>query len=113
MSRFPPTHSDESQPDCPPHWSSGSMLELGILLGSIRNEQSRQTEISLAHLDEIRELPERLAAKLSREERQQMSTLLELGTKAFELFKELLPLLAIVGAWLARYFGLDFGLVGH
>jgi hypothetical protein len=113
MSRYPPTHTDELPPDYPRHSFTGSTLELGMLLGSIHNEQSRQTEISLAQLDEIRGLPDRMAAKLRSEERQQMSTLLEIGAKAFELFKELLPWVAIGAASIAKYLGFDLGLSGH
>jgi hypothetical protein len=86
---------------------------MGMLLGSIHNEQGRQTEITLAMLDEIRDLPDRLASKLKAEEAHQVPMMLEIGAKAFELVKEALPILVFVLAALARYLGFDLGLSGH
>lgn len=111
MNRYPPTHTDELSPDSRRHWFTGSALEMGILLGSIHNEQSRQTEILLGVLDEIRDAPDRLASKLQSEKRQ-LPMLLEVGAKMFELLKEVSPILAIGGAALAKYLGFDLGLSG-
>lgn len=86
---------------------------MGVMLGSIHNEQGRQTEITLAMLDEIRELPDKLASKLKAAEAHQVSTLLEIGAKAFEFVKEALPIIAVVLAALAKYLGFDLGLSGH
>ncbi|ADJ23057.1 hypothetical protein Hden_1245 [Hyphomicrobium denitrificans ATCC 51888] len=112
MNRFPPRHIDELPPDYPGRWSTGSALEIGILLGSIRNELGRQSEISLGMLDEIRDLPERLATKIKSEEPRQVP-MLEIGTKVFEFIKEAAPLLAVPLAALAKYLGFDLGFLGH
>jgi len=48
----------------PPSHVNGSSFEIGLLLGEMRNEGRRQTEILLAMLDEQRDLPDRLAERL-------------------------------------------------
>lgn len=114
MNRYPPRHIDESPPGYQRRWFTDSALEMGVLLGSIHNEQERQTEITLAMLDEIRGLPDRLASKIKDEEaRNGLPMLFETGAKAFELLKEMLPVLAVVLAALAKYLGFDLGLSGH
>jgi hypothetical protein len=45
-----------------PNEFNGSSFEIGMILGELRQENRRQTEIMLAMLDEQRQLPGRLAA---------------------------------------------------
>ncbi|HMN38878.1 MAG TPA: hypothetical protein PKD49_14355 [Hyphomicrobium sp.] len=63
MSRSTPPPWPGSPQDYPPSFN-GSTFEVGLLLGEFRTEGRRQTEILLSILDEQRELPDKLAAKM-------------------------------------------------
>ncbi|MDX2308103.1 MAG: hypothetical protein NW216_07690 [Hyphomicrobium sp.] len=60
MSYPPPTST--GSPTGSPQSFNGETFSIGLLLGELRQENRRQTEIMLAMLDEQRELPGRLAA---------------------------------------------------
>jgi hypothetical protein len=47
-----------------PNEFNGSSFEIGLLLGELRQESRRHTEIMLAMLDEQRQLPARLMASI-------------------------------------------------
>jgi hypothetical protein len=64
MTRSTPPPWPPSSQGYPPPLFNGSNFEIGLLLGEMRNEGRRQTEILLAMLDEQRELPDRLAERL-------------------------------------------------
>lgn len=68
MNRYHRSELEPSSPSYRPHYWSGLGHELAMMLGErmgeIRNEQDRHTEIHLATLDELRNLPDRVVAKL-------------------------------------------------
>ncbi len=57
---FPPGQCSTPSPPPAESWSNSARFELGLLLGEIRNEGRRHSEILLSVLDEVRDLPGRL-----------------------------------------------------
>jgi hypothetical protein len=88
-------------PDHREPFSNGSALQIGMILGEIKNEGQRQTEIMLSMLDEQRELPDRLADRLKREGTEPRHAFVLRAFEWFERIKFLGPLLYLLTAMMA------------